>query len=69
MGAPHPDGTPVAPVTARRPWFQPYVAAGTRGSVQTAGAWCSRSECDYCASLRAMPADDAFTSRYWLATT
>lgn len=50
----------------RRPWFTPYVQAGARGSVQTAGAWCNRTECTYCASLRAMPTDEHNESRYWL---
>lgn len=51
----------------RRPWFTPYIQAGARGSIQTAGAWCSRSECTYCASLRTMSSDPPWQSRYWLA--
>lgn len=51
----------------RRPWFTPYVQAGARGSIQTAGAWCSRSECTYCASLRTMSSEPPWQSRYWLA--
>lgn len=51
----------------RRPWFVPYRQAEARGSIQTAGAWCSRSECTYCASVRNLPDDEPHQSRYWLA--